>query len=80
MLHTELWWRPPETLARTQPRPSRSVVVEALAGLLEVAVAPLCRGEPRLGQVLPVEGAATQLLPLGLGPGPLDGQKLDAAR
>ena len=56
-----------------------SVVVEALAGLLEVAVASLSRGESHLGQVLPVEGAAAQLLALGLGPGPLDGQQLDVA-
>lgn len=46
-----------------------SVVVEALAGLLEVAVAFLCWGEPGLNQVLPVEGPAAQLLPLSLGPG-----------
>lgn len=61
-------------------RPSRSVVVEALAGLLKVAVAFLCCGEPRLCQILPVEGAATQLLSLALGPGPLDGQQVDIAR
>ena len=59
--------------------PSPLVVVETLAGLLEVAVALLCRGESRLGQVLPVERATAQLLPLGLGPGPLDSQQLDVA-
>lgn len=51
-----------------------SVVVEALAGLLEVAVAFLCWGEPCLGQVLPVESAAAQLLTFSMGPGSLDGQ------
>lgn len=56
-----------------------SVVVEALAGLLEVAVAPVRRGEARLGQVVPAEGAAAQLLALGLAPGPLDGQQVDVA-
>lgn len=59
---------------------SCSVVVEALAGLLEVAVASLCRGESHLGQVLPVEDAAAQLLLLILGPaGPLNSQQLDVA-
>lgn len=61
-------------------RPSRSVVVETLAGLLKVAVTFLCCREPRLCQILPVEGAATQLLSLALGPGPLDGQQVDVAR
>lgn len=64
----------------TQVWPLRSsVVVEALAGLLEEAVALLCRGEAQLGQVLPVQGAAAQLLALGLAPGPLDGQQLHVA-
>lgn len=61
------------------PHPSRSVVVEALAGLLEVAVALLSRGEPGLSQVLPVEGAAAQSLALSLDPGPLDRQQVDVA-
>lgn len=78
MLHTGLWWQL-NTPSFKQLRPSCSVAVEALAGLLEVAVASLCRGESHFGQVLPVEGAAAQLLPLGLGPGPLDGQQLDVA-
>lgn len=56
-----------------------SVVVEALAGLLEVAVAPLCGREARLGQVLPVEGAAAQLLPLGLAPGLLHRHQVEVA-
>lgn len=55
------------------------VIVKTLAGLLEVAVASLCRRESRLSHVLPVEGAASQLLTLGLGPRPLDGQQLDVA-
>lgn len=59
--------------------PSRLVVVQALAGLLEVAVAFVYRGESCLSQVLPVEGAAAQLLALGLGPGPLDSQQMDVA-
>lgn len=50
-----------------------SVVVKALARLLKVAVAFFCRREPRLCQILPVEGAATKLLPFSLGPGSLDG-------
>lgn len=58
---------------------SCSVVVEALAGLLEVAEASLCRGEPHLSQVLPVEGTAAQLLALSLGLQPLDRQQLDVA-
>lgn len=57
-----------------------SVVVEALAGLLEVAVAFLRRGESRLCQILPVEGAATQLLSFILDPGSLDSQQVDIAR
>lgn len=57
-----------------------SVVAEALAGLLKVAVALLRRREPRLCQILPVEGAATQLLSFSLDSGPLDGQQVDIAR
>lgn len=81
VLHTEAMaeaaW---DTPSHRQFRHSCSVVVEALAGLLEVAVASLCRGESHLSQVLPVEGAAAQLLPLDLGPGPLDGEQLEVAR
>lgn len=75
MLHTGLETHP---LACTSIH-SSLVVVETLAGLLEVAVAFLCRGESGLSQVLPVECAAAQLLPLSLGPGPLDSQQLDVA-
>lgn len=57
-----------------------SVVVETLARLLKVAVAFLSCGEPRLCQILPVEGAATQLLSFSLDPGSLDGQQVDVAR
>lgn len=57
-----------------------SVVVEALTRLLKVAVAFLCHREPRLCQILSVEGIATQLLPFSLGPGSLDGQQVDIAR
>lgn len=57
-----------------------SVVVQTLAGLLGVAVAPVCTREPGLGQVLPVEGPAAQLLALGLAPGPLKSQQVDVAR
>lgn len=70
------WDTPPHTYLH----PSCSVVVEARAGLLEVAGAFLCRGEPCLSQVLPVESAAAQLLSFSLGPGPLDGHQLDVAR
>lgn len=63
----------------TRDHRSCSVVAEALAGLLEVAVAFLSRREMHLSQVLPVEGAAAQLLPLNLGPGSLDSQQLDLA-
>lgn len=56
-----------------------SVVVEALAGLLEVTVTFLRWGESQLGQVLPVQGAAAQLSALSLGPSPLDIQQLDVA-
>lgn len=45
-----------------------------------MAVAFLCWGEPCLGQVLSVEGAAAQLLSFSLGPGSLDGQQVDFAR
>lgn len=69
-----------DTPLHTYLHPSCSVVVEALAGLLEVAVAFLCRVEPCLSQVLPVECAAAQLLSFRLGPGPLGGQQLDVAR
>lgn len=58
----------------------RSVVVEALAGLLEVAVALLRRREARPRHILPVEGAATQPLSLSLDLGSLDGQQVDVAR
>lgn len=67
------------TPSHTQSHHSCSVVVEALAGLLEVSVAFLCRGESHLSQVVPVEGAAAQLPLLSLGPGPLDSQQLDVA-
>lgn len=77
MLHT---WRQLGPHPPTQPKqPLCSVVVEALAGLLEVAIAFLCWVEPCLSQVLPVEGIAAQLLSFGLGPGPLDSQQLDVA-
>lgn len=57
--------------------PSCSVVVEALAGLIEVIVALICRGEPCLSQILPMDGAAAQLLAYSLGPGPLDSQQMN---
>lgn len=59
---------------------SGSVVVQALAGLLEVAVAPVCPREAGPGQVLPLKGAAAQPLALRLGPGPLDAPQVDVAR
>lgn len=58
---------------------SSSVVVETLAGLLEVAITSLCLAEPQLAQVLPLEEATAQLLPLRLGAGPLGSQQLDVA-
>lgn len=57
-----------------------SVVVEAVAWLLKVAVALLRRREARLRQVVPAEGAAAQLLSLALGLGSLDGHQVDVAR
>lgn len=63
----------------TTKHPLCSVVVEALAGLLEVTIAFLCWVEPCLSQILPVEGTAAQPLSFGLGPGPLDSQQLDVA-
>lgn len=79
VLHTELWWMQPDKHPHKQAHRSCSVVVKALAGLLEVAVAFLCQGESRLSQVLPVEDAAAQLFALSLGPRPLDSQQLDVA-
>lgn len=63
----------------TSAHPPCSVVVETLAGLLEVGVAPVGQGAPDLGQVLPVKGPPAQLLALPLAPGPLDGQRVEAA-
>lgn len=54
-----------------------SVVVHVLARALQVTVAFVSRGEPCLDQVLPVENAAAQLLPLCLAPGPLSRQQVD---
>lgn len=79
ILHTGLWWGQLETHHYEQFHHYFSVVVQALAGLLEVAVALLRWGESWLSEVLPVEGAAAQLLPLSLGPGSLDSQQLDVA-
>lgn len=77
--HCDLWWMQPDDHPHKQLDCSCLVIVKALAGLLEVAVASLCRGESCLSQVLPVEGAASQLLALSLGPRPLDSQQLDVA-
>lgn len=69
--------------AETYPHTSKqlhracSVVVEALAGLFEVAIPFLCWGESQLSQVLPVEGAAAQPFLLSLGPNPLNRQQLE---
>lgn len=81
MLH--IWPRRRQLGPQPLTQPKRrlcSVVVEALAGLLEVAIALLCWVEPCLSQVLPVEGTAAQFLSFDLGPSLLDGQQLDVAR
>lgn len=57
-----------------------SVVVETLAGLLEVSVAPLCGAEACLGEVLPAKGAAAQLPAFGTTPGTLRRRQLDVER
>lgn len=57
-----------------------SVVVQTLAGLLEVAVTFVSQGVLHSSQVLPVEGAAAQFLPFSLSPGSLHSQQLDIAR
>lgn len=52
-----------------------SVAVEALGGLLEVAVAAVSCGEAGVGQVLPVEGAAGQFPAVCMSSGPLRRQE-----
>lgn len=81
VLEDEPWWR------RLWVQPhctctsiTCSVVVQTLARLLEVPIAPICQREACFCQVLPVDGAAAQLLALRLVPGSLNGQQVDVAR